>query len=37
MKIIKHALEINGIKEHEAERYCYNMHITFDEMLTADN
>lgn len=37
MKIIKHALDINALKEHEAERYCYNMHITFDEMLTADN
>ena len=37
MKIIKHSLEINAISRPDAERYCYQMHITFDEMMTADN
>ena len=37
MKIIKHSLEINAISKSDAERYCYHMHITFDEMMTADN
>lgn len=37
MKIIKHSLEINAINKYDAERYCYHMHITFDEMMTADN
>lgn len=37
MKIIKHSLEINAISEGDAERYCYHMHITFEEMMTADN
>ena len=36
MKIIKHSLEINAINTGAAERYCYHMHITFDEMMTAD-
>ena len=37
MKIIKHSLEINAINTGAAERYCYHMHITFDEMMTADD
>lgn len=37
MKIIKHSFEINAISESDAERYCYHMHITFDEMMTADD
>lgn len=37
MKIIKHSLEINAINQFHAERYCYQMHITFAEMMTADN
>lgn len=37
MKIIKHSLEINAINKGTADRYCYQMHITFDEMMTADN
>lgn len=37
MKIIKHSLEINAINKYDAERYCYQMHITFDEMMTADD
>lgn len=35
MKIIKHSFEINAISESDAERYCYHMHITFDEMMAA--
>lgn len=35
MKIIKHSLQINAIDKFDAERYCYHMHITFDEMMTA--
>ena len=35
MKIIKHSLEINAINKADAERYCYHMHISFDEMMTA--
>ena len=37
MKIIKHSLEINAINKYDAERYCYQMNITFDEMMTADD
>lgn len=37
MKIIKHSLEINAISKSDAERYCYHMHATFDEMMTADD
>lgn len=37
MKIIKHSLEINAINRGDAERYCYHMHISFDEMMTADD
>lgn len=37
MKIIKHSLEINAIKASDAERYCYHMHITLNEMMAADN
>lgn len=37
MKIIKHSLEINAISKYDAERYCYHMHATFDEMMTADD
>lgn len=37
MKIIKHSLEINAISESDAKRYCYHMHITFEEMMTADD
>lgn len=37
MKIIKHSYEINAISKYDAERYCYHMYITFDEMMTADN
>ena len=37
MKIIKHSFEINAIRKGDAERYCYHMHITFNEMMTADN
>ena len=36
MKIIKHSYEINAISKYDAERYCYHMHITFDDMMTAD-
>ncbi len=35
MKIIKHSLEINAISRADAERYCYHMHISFDEMMMA--
>ena len=37
MKIIKHSYELTAISKPDAERYCYHMHITFDEMMTADN
>lgn len=37
MKIIKHSLELGAINKYDAERYCYHMHITFDEMMTADD
>lgn len=37
MKIIKHSFELTAISKADAERYCYHMHITFDEMMTADN
>lgn len=37
MKIIKHSFEINAIDKSDAERYCYHMYITFDEMMTADD
>ncbi len=36
MKIIKHSYEMNAISRGDAERYCYHMHITFDEMMIAD-
>ncbi len=35
MAIIKHSLEIGAIDKYDAERYCYHMHITVDEMMTA--
>jgi len=35
MAIIKHSLELGAISKYDAERYCYHMHISFDEMLTA--
>ena len=37
MKIIKHSLELTAINEETAKRYCYHMHITFEEMMTADD
>ena len=37
MKIIKHSFELTAIKKEDAENYCYHMHITFDEMMTADD
>lgn len=37
MKIIKHSYEMNAFNKSTAERFCYHMHITFDEMMTADN
>lgn len=37
MKIIKHSFEIKAISKADAERYCYHMNITFDEMMTADD
>lgn len=37
MKIIKHSLEINAISTYDAERYCFHMNISFDEMMTADD
>lgn len=37
MKIIKHSFEINAITKYDVERYCYHMHITFDELMTADD
>lgn len=37
MKIIKHSLEIGAINQFDAERYCHHMHISFTEMLTADD
>ncbi len=35
MAIIKHSLELGAISKYDAERYCYHMHITFNEMMTA--
>lgn len=35
LAIIKHALEIKAIDKEDAERYCYHLHVTFDEMMTA--
>lgn len=35
LAIIKHSLEINAISKGDAERYCYNLHVSFDEMMTA--
>lgn len=35
MKIIKNSFNIGAISKPDAERYCYHMHITFDEMMTA--
>lgn len=35
LAIIKHAYEINAFDRTDAERYCHNMHCTFDEMMTA--
>lgn len=32
---IRHAYEINALKGHEVERYCREMHCTFDEVMTA--
>lgn len=37
MKIIKHSLEINAISTYDAERYCFHMNVSFDEMMTADD
>ena len=37
MKIIKHSLEIGAINQFHAKRYCHQMHISFTEMMTADN
>ena len=27
--------EINAISKGDAERYCYHLHVSFDEMMTA--
>ncbi len=35
MATIKHSLELGAISKFDAERYCYHMHITVDEMMTA--
>lgn len=35
LAMIKHAYEINAFSKSDAERYCYQMHCTFDEMMTA--
>lgn len=35
LAIIKHSLEIGAIQKHDAERYCYHLHVTFEEMMTA--
>lgn len=37
MKIIKHSLEIGAINQFHAKRYCHQMHISFAEMMTADD
>ena len=37
MKVIKHSFDIAAINKYDAERYCYHMHITFEEMMTADD
>lgn len=37
MKTIKHSYDMGAIDKWDAERYCYHMHITFDEMMTADD
>lgn len=36
IRVIKHSYELELISRFDAERYCYHMHITFDEMLKAD-
>ena len=35
LAMIKHAFEINAFSRANSERYCYHMHCTFDEMMTA--
>ena len=35
LAIIKQSLEINAISKEDAERYCYHLHVTFEEMMTA--
>lgn len=35
LAMIKHAYEINAFNRFTAERYCYLMHCSFEEMLTA--
>lgn len=36
MRVIKHSYEFNLISNFDTERYCCLMHITFDEMMTAE-
>lgn len=35
LAIIKHSLEINAISKDDAKRYCYHLHVSFNEMMTA--
>lgn len=35
LAIIKQSLKINAISKEDAERYCYHLHVTFEEMMTA--
>lgn len=35
LAMIKNAYEINAFNEGDARRYCYKMHCTFEEMMSA--
>ena len=35
LAMIKHAYEIGAFSEGNARRYCYQMHCTFEEMMSA--
>lgn len=35
LAIIKNSLTINAISMEDAKRYCYHLHVTFEQMMTA--